>query len=66
MLSHIINDWNFHDKPTQDAEFKIFRYQLMEVTEDQYLGPENPKKYREYQVSKYFQKAVRNVSPYHK
>ena len=53
-------------KPTQDAAFKIFRDQLMEVTEDQDPGPENLQKYREYQVIKYGHKAARNASPSHK
>ena len=38
----------------------------MAVTEAQESGPRNLKKYCEYQVSKYGQKAARNAAPAHK
>ena len=62
--AEIIGD--FMTKPTQGAEFKRFRDQLMGVTDAHDLGPGKPKKYCEDKVSKHGQKAARNVVPVHK
>ena len=57
---------DFTTKPTQGIEFKRFWDQLMGFTESQDPGPGNPKRYREYKVSKHGQKASSNTAPYHK
>ena len=50
---------------SQSAVFNRFRDQLRGVTEAKDPGPENPKKDSECQLSKYGQKAAKNVSPSH-
>ena len=57
---------DFITKPTQGAAFKRLRDKFMGVTKAKDPGTGKPKKYREYQILKYGQKAARNAAPNHR